>query len=135
MTYGNACEARCAGVPVASEGECRVCICPAVAAPVCGADGMTYGNACEAGCAGVEVVSDGPCETQCEPVACEIFCEYGFQIGEDGCEICACNEEPQCRSNADCDNEFVCWPGDNTCQPACAIQCLVPDPVCGENGI
>lgn len=37
------------------------CICPAVAAPVCGVDGNTYGNSCEAACANVEVAYDGMC--------------------------------------------------------------------------
>ncbi len=41
------------------------CICPAIYAPVCGADGNTYGNACEADCAEVEVAQDEPCERDC----------------------------------------------------------------------
>lgn len=62
-TYGNECEAGCAGVCVAYEGECSdSCNCPAVVDPVCGADGKTYGNACQAACAGVEVKFKGHCE-------------------------------------------------------------------------
>lgn len=62
-TYGNACQARCAGVCVAYEGECLDnCNCPTVEDPVCGADGKTYGNACQAACAGVEVKFKGHCE-------------------------------------------------------------------------
>ena len=38
------------------------CLCPAVALPVCGVDGVTYGNACEAACIGVEVAYEGICE-------------------------------------------------------------------------
>jgi hypothetical protein len=37
------------------------CICPAIAAPVCGCDGNTYGNACEAECNGVTEYVDGLC--------------------------------------------------------------------------
>lgn len=42
-------------------GESCGCLCPAVAAPVCGIDGNTYGNSCEAQCCGVEVRYEGPC--------------------------------------------------------------------------
>lgn len=62
-TYNNACEAGCAGVCVAYEGECiDNCNCPAVVDPVCGADGRTYGNSCHAACAGVEVKFKGHCD-------------------------------------------------------------------------
>jgi hypothetical protein len=40
------------------------CICPAVYASVCGADGRQYGNSCEAGCAGVPVVKDNRCNIE-----------------------------------------------------------------------
>ena len=45
------------------------CICPAVAAPVCGVDGNTYGNSCEAACANVEVAYDGMCEEMSNCIA------------------------------------------------------------------
>ena len=32
------------------------------------------------------------CKTKkCESVVCRIFCEKGFQLDSEGCEICACN--------------------------------------------
>ncbi len=87
-TYGNPCEARCAGVEVDYRGECRdhacssarecpdgmVChppdyVCGPVCEimcfrydPVCGEDGVTY--ACgeiDAWCHGVEVAYEGEC--------------------------------------------------------------------------
>jgi hypothetical protein len=30
----------------------------------------------------------------CEPVLCDLYCEYGFARDERGCEICKCNEPP-----------------------------------------
>lgn len=49
---------------------------------------------------------------ECPGVACTLYCEYGFQRGEDGCEICACNGEPsgraECESDADCGEGMVC---------------------------
>ena len=63
-TYGNECEAFCAGVDIAYLGECN-CICTDDFTPVCGVDGKTYSNACQAACEGVEVASDGECEAVC----------------------------------------------------------------------
>jgi hypothetical protein len=39
----------------------------------------------------------------CDPVACDLFCEFGFQKDEMGCEICACNPPPGCGCQADAD--------------------------------
>lgn len=62
-TYGNECEADCAGTCVAYEGECaESCNCPAVIDLVCGTDGTTYNNSCEAACVGVEVKFKGHCD-------------------------------------------------------------------------
>jgi hypothetical protein len=70
-TYGNQCEADCAHMPVAREGECGQggdgasgvsCHCIEVYAPVCGEDGVTYGNRCHADCAHALVAYEGECE-------------------------------------------------------------------------
>lgn len=60
ITYGNSCEAECAGVHY-TEGECGA-VCPEIWAPVCGDDGVTYSNSCEAEYAGVRYF-DGVCES------------------------------------------------------------------------
>lgn len=127
-TYGNQCNANCASIPVAYEGECSndcksnnecsfglvcrdsVCQAPCdiecfAPDPVCGIDGNTY--TCgepDAQCHGVEVAYEGECVVEAE-----------------------------CSSNADCAGDNVCR--DQLCQQACEIQCIVPDPVCGDDGI
>ncbi len=111
-------DADCRGDRVCDDGECVAdedpdeCICPAIEAPVCGADGRTYGNSCQADCEDVEIEHEGRCSEDCEPVACRLFCDDGFKVGEDGCEICECNE-----------------PDPESC--ACPA---VEEPVCGEDG-
>lgn len=201
-TYGNPCEARCAGVRIAHPGECAAtpppppvtgicmprhvpppecgsdrdcgpgyecrtecapiactpgepcdapcrsycapiepsCVCPDIWAPVCGENGVTYGNSCEAECADVRVVHEGECHTErpycfsdeecgrggycdhseclspcsgdeacievcygrclprpteCPPVVCTLACEYGFETGPDGCDVCSCADAPR----------------------------------------
>jgi hypothetical protein len=118
-------------------GECvETCTCdPRVESPVCGEDGVTYPNPCEATCAGVDVLSRGECAAVCEPVACEVFCEFGFARDERGCETCECLDpcqactsvqEPVCsrtgrtyinRCRAACVGEIVAYAGE--CRTEC----------------
>ncbi len=46
-----------------------------------------------ADCGGVCVLEE---PDECAPVLCELFCEDGFALDEDGCEVCSCAEpEPE----------------------------------------
>lgn len=156
-TYGNACAAGCEDVAVAYEGECEAegCFCPAIYDPVCGQDGRTYGNACEAACAEVKIAHKGECapgqdagiDCTCEDVyepvcgrdgntyanACEARC-VGVPLAHDGECGASCEGQP-CRSNANCSGGLICYPPTGQCQPECAIDCLVYDPVCGTDGV
>ncbi|MFT6628203.1 MAG: hypothetical protein ACJA1R_001464, partial [Flavobacteriales bacterium] len=145
VTYLNACEARCADVRVIYEGACdEDCACPAIWEPVCGSDGATYGNACEARCADVRVDYEGECVEDC---ACpRIFAPV---CGEDGitylnsceadCDGVAVAYEGECRSdcdtNNDCADGLVCDPIAFNCRPVCEIECLIPEFVCGTDGV
>ncbi|MDC0674129.1 hypothetical protein [Nannocystis radixulma] len=67
----------------------------------CVCDPVTEQINCTPDCGGGTCVA-----SLCDPVVCNLFCEFGFQKDEQGCEICACNEPPApdcgCESDADC---------------------------------
>jgi len=41
---------------------------------------------------------------ECSPVKCRMFCAYGFNRDENGCEICKCNDSPQPCPQLNCAN-------------------------------
>ena len=138
VTYGNSCQARCAGVEIAHRGKCKddgLCrelgvpmeICPLVLCaptggdPVCGVNGETYPNACMACCgAGVEIEHRGECRGDCPPLMCGVFCELGYKVGPDGCPTCQCNEPCLCTEEYQpvCGVDGVTY--SNTCFARCA---------------
>jgi len=117
--------ADCAGVDIISEGECP-CLCPAVALPVCGVDGITYVNACQAACAGIEVAFDGPCEECLGTPLEEVACPQVFD------PVCGCDGVTYGNS---CDASVAgvkSWT-----EGPCVADCACPEiyaPVCGVDG-
>jgi Cys-rich repeat protein len=133
-TYGNACEARCAGVEW-REGACPdVCICPDVWAPVCGADGNTYGNSCEARCAGVPW-REGACDA---PIECRADADCVRDDGLDCVGVCVENAcvfrcAPLC-GDEQCGEGEQCV--DGACVPVEPCACpRIYAPVCGADGL
>ena len=66
----------------------------------CDCDPGTGDILCTPDCGGGTCVEG----VMCEPVVCELFCEFGFKTDRNGCEICECNPKPDCgcQSDADC---------------------------------
>ncbi|MFZ4734855.1 MAG: Kazal-type serine protease inhibitor domain-containing protein [Bradymonadia bacterium] len=156
QTYGNACEAECAAVPVAYDGECVEvpCVCAAVFAPVCGEDGQTYGNACEAECAAVPVAYDGECRNEgciCPAVVAPVCGEDGRTYGnacEAACVMVPVAYDGECQGAGACPDpndprvsyvgdspeqcaaiDFLCAEGAEYFFSDCGCGCILPPPV------
>ena len=55
----------------------------------CGCDGETHTS--NNTCVFDRIDHYGPCApASCQPVLCELHCQYGFATNADGCEICSC---------------------------------------------
>ena len=99
VTYGNECEARCAGAPIAHSGECSPTLCLADAD--CGPDERCNHDVCLSPCAPGEIcpaVCYGACEAEkpeCPP-ACFLHCDYGHVLDPNGCPTCECAPPPAC---------------------------------------
>ena len=131
------------GFEVDADG-CELCQCrPAPDAGsggvACGASTCGAGEECCNSSCGTCVPHGGACTQQyCEPVGdadagqcsgvvCSVYCEYGHQLGADGCEICACNPAPV---NQQC-GDSVCGAGLECCNPSCGI-CVPPGGACTQ---
>ncbi len=111
VTYPNDCYAHAAGVEIVREGACE---CDAIACPAfiyC-----EYGMARDA--SGCETCECAP-PPVCEPVLCDLYCEYGFATDPStGCETCRCNDAPtNCASDSDCGDFEMCLVA--PCLPVC----------------
>jgi hypothetical protein len=132
-TYGNPCEAECAHVGIAYDGECGgvppgLCYSDADCAPedfcaifpTCGTD-TGSGGGDEDGASPDEPVAPplGECRPrECPAVLCDLYCEGGYATDERGCPTCACQPPPppSCTSDAECAEGEIC---DVVCEDPC----------------
>jgi hypothetical protein len=53
-----------------------------------------YNSNCAAPLGWAQYSNEFQCVEGCEPVTCLMFCQYGWKLDENGCEICECNPPP-----------------------------------------
>lgn len=75
--------------------------CQAADPDVCAVDGQTYACEALAQCSGATIDTSGAACQDCpELFACNIQCADGFDVDENGCDMCACKIE--CEPLVDC---------------------------------
>lgn len=84
----------------------------------------------------LELRCDACAEPACPEVEpCDLYCEQGYGFAEDGCRICACEENP-CDADSDCLESEICRDGICRPAPSCEAQCADEplDRVCDAEG-
>ncbi|MBI2373414.1 MAG: hypothetical protein HYV07_05390 [Deltaproteobacteria bacterium] len=105
---------RCAGTGADDAMPCR--------------EGEDCGRCGESGYMGCHLIDHG-CE--CEPVTCEMYCEFGFARDDRGCEVCACTPPPVGDCSLLSEEQCLVTPG---CEPVydAGGACACPDCAPGE---